>query len=216
MGRGKIKMGLQKYLKLYIILDRRVGAPRSLEDQARAALEGGATIIQLRDKDMSGRELYEDARKIAPLCKRAGSAFIVNDRLDIALASGADGVHLGAKDIPVSAARSLVPEGFLIGASAHSIEEGRLAEAEGADYVGIGAVFATGTKDGAIVIGLDGVRAVRSILSIPSVAIGGISEDNAGEVMATGVDGVALASAVVGKRDIAAAARRFVSILSPS
>ncbi len=207
-------MNLREALRLYVILDRRGGAPRTLEEQARFALEGGATMIQLRDKEMEGRELYETALKLSGLCKKAGTVFIVNDRLDIALASGADGVHLGTKDLPVRAARALVPEGFIIGASAHLPEEGRMAEAEGADYAGIGAVFPTGTKDGALIIGLEGVRAVRSVLSIPSAAIGGISEENAAKVMATGVEGICAASAVVGKDDIAAAAGRLARIVS--
>ncbi|NLK18224.1 MAG: thiamine phosphate synthase [Synergistaceae bacterium] len=204
---------LKKALKLYVVLDRKLGAPRSLEEQAGEAIEGGATMIQLRDKELGGRELYEAALNLSALCRRAGAVFIVNDRLDIALASGADGVHLGAEDLPVRAARSLVPGGFIIGASAHSVEEARVAEAEGAHYAGIGAVFPTGTKGSAVVIGLGGLREIRSALSIPAVAIGGISEDNAEDVMAAGADGIAVASAVVAREDIAGAAARLAQKL---
>ncbi len=207
-------MNLREALRLYVILDRKAGAPRSLEEQARAALAGGATAIQLRDKEMTCRELYEAALRVGELCRAAGALFVVNDRLDVALASGADGVHLGSEDLPSGVARRFVPKGFVIGASAHSVGEGRLAEEEGVDYAGIGAVFPTGTKVSASVIGLDGLRAIRRVLSVPSVAIGGITPDNAAEVMASGVDGVAVASAVVGKTDIRAAAERMAERLS--
>ncbi|MBP6333317.1 MAG: thiamine phosphate synthase [Aminivibrio sp.] len=202
-------MNIRDALKLYVIPDRRVGAPRSIEEQAALALDGGATMIQLRDKEMSGRELYETACRLSALCRSRGAAFVVNDRFDIALAAGAHGVHLGKEDLPVSAVRKIVPEDFLIGATAHSSEEGRAAEEQGADYVGIGAAFPTGTKTGASVIGVEGVRAIREILSLPSVAIGGISEENAAEVLSAGVDGIAVVASVVGKRDIAGAARRM-------
>ena len=202
-------MNLREALKLYVIPDSRIGAPRSIEEQAELALDGGATMIQLRDKKMSGRELYETACRLSSLCRSRGAVFVVNDRLDIALASRAHGVHLGKEDLPVSVARKIVPAGFLIGATAHSSEEGRAAEEQGADYVGIGAAFPTGTKTGASVIGVEGVRAIREILSLPSVAIGGISEENAAEVLSAGVDGIAVVASVVGKRDIAGAARRM-------
>ena len=202
-------MNIRDALKLYVIPDRRVGAPRSIEEQAALALDGGATMIQLRDKEMSGRELYETACRLSALCRSRGAAFVVNDRFDIALAAGAHGVHLGQEDLPVSVVRRIVPAGFLVGATAHSTEEGRLAEEQGADYVGIGAAFPTGTKTVASVIGVGGVRAIREALSLPSVAIGGISEENAAEVLSAGVDGIAVVSSVVGRPDIAGAARRL-------
>lgn len=202
-------MNLREALKLYVIPDSRIGAPRSIEEQAELALDGGATMIQLRDKKMSDRELYETACRLSSLCRSRGAVFVVNDRLDIALASRAHGVHLGKEDLPVSVARKIVPAGFLIGATAHSIEEGRAAEEQGADYVGIGAVFPTGTKNVVSVIGVDGIRAIRKALSLPSVAIGGISEENAAEVLSAGVDGIAVVSSVVGRPDIAGAARRL-------
>lgn len=206
-------MNLRDALKLYVIPDRRVGAPRSIEEQAGLALDGGATMIQLRDKEMSGRELYETARRVSALCRNRGAVFVVNDRFDIALASGAHGVHLGKEDLPVSVIRKIVPAGFLIGATAHSTEEGRAAEEQGADYVGIGAAFPTGTKTGASVIGVEGIRAIREALSLPSVAIGGISEENAAEVLSAGVDGIAVVASVVGRADIAGAARRLAEMV---
>ncbi|MBL3539385.1 thiamine phosphate synthase [Aminivibrio sp.] len=206
-------MNLRDALKLYVIPDSRVGAPRSIEEQAVLAIDGGATMIQLRNKEMSGRELYETACRLSSLCRRRGAAFVVNDRFDIALAAGAHGVHLGKEDLPVGVVRKIVPTGFLIGATAHSIEEGREAEKQGADYVGIGAVFPTGTKNVVSVIGVDAVRAIREALSLPSVAIGGINEENAAEVLSAGVDGIAVVAAVVGRQDIAGAARRLAEIV---
>jgi thiamine-phosphate pyrophosphorylase len=170
------------------------------------AILGGATMIQLREKKMTGRELYETAKRLLSLCRPLGIPLIVNDRLDIALASGADGVHLGAEDLSVYAAKRLVPEGFIVGATAHSVEEGRRAEAEGADYVGVGAAFPSGTKKGAAVLGVAGIREVCSAISLPTVAIGGITAENAREVLDAGVDGVSVVASVVGHEDIQAAA----------
>ena len=200
-------MNLRQALKLYVIPDRNAGAPRSLAEQAGLAIDGGATMIQLRDKEMSGRELFGTACRLSALCRSRGVVFVVNDRLDIALAAGAHGVHLGMEDLPVDVVRRIAPAGFIIGATAHSVEEGHLAEEQGADYAGIGAAFPTGTKTGASVIGVEGIRAVRECLSIPSVAIGGIRGDNVLEVMASGVDGIAVVASVVGREDIAGAAR---------
>lgn len=200
---------LKKALKVYVIPDREAGAPRSLEEQTEMAIEGGATMIQLRDKKMTGSELYSTAKKMAAICRSRGVPLIVNDRFDVALAAGADGVHLGAEDLPVHIVKQLVPDGFIIGATAHSPEEGVRALAEGAEYIGVGAAFPSGTKKGAFVLGVDGIRSVLSVVSIPSVAIGGITAENAPEVLASGVDGVAVVAAVVGEKDITAAAARL-------
>ena len=202
-------MDLRNALRICVIPDRKAGAPLTLEEQADRALQGGATMIQLRCKEMNGRELYETAIRIIPACRRRGAFFIVNDRLDVALAAAADGVHLGREDLPVEAARRRVPKGFIVGATAHSAEEGTAAEAAGADYVGIGAAFPSGAKKNTGVIGVEGVRKVVSVLSIPAVAIGGIGEGNVSQVMAAGVDGVAVISSVVSCIDIAGAVRRL-------
>jgi thiamine-phosphate pyrophosphorylase len=202
---------LKKALRLYVIPDRVIGAPLSLEEQTRLALEGGATAIQLRDKPVEGTgddmELLETARRLKVLCVERGALFIVNDRLDVALLSRADGVHLGQSDLPVAEARRLTPRPFIIGASIHNEEEAERAEEEGADYLGIGAVFATGSKDNASIMGLSGLRDLVAALrlshkghsegALPTVAIGGISAENLPEVMRAGVDGVSVISAVV-------------------
>ncbi|MDR1873568.1 MAG: thiamine phosphate synthase [Synergistaceae bacterium] len=188
---------MRKALRLYVIPDRRIGAPLSLEEQAKRAIEGGATAIQLRDKEMDGRALLDVAGAMASVCREADVLFIVNDRLDVALLSGADGVHLGQGDLPVTEARRLVPHPFVIGASAHTPDEARKAEADGADYLGIGAVFGTGSKDDAEVIGPPRVREIADSVALPRVAIGGITPENLPEVLRCGVDGVSVISAAV-------------------
>lgn len=204
-------MDLRHALRICVIPDIKAGAPLTIEEQAMQALQGGATMIQLRCKEMNGRELYETAVRIIPACRKNGAFFIVNDRLDVALAAGADGVHLGREDLPVEAARRSVPKEFIVGATAHSAEEGTVAESAGADYLGIGAAFPSGAKKNAGVIGVEGVRKVVAVLSIPAVAIGGISAENVSQVMTAGVDGVAVISSVVACGDIAGAVRRLVS-----
>lgn len=198
---------------MYVIPDRKIGAPHSFLEQAEAAIAGGAGAIQLRDKELSGRELLVAGRALADLCRRTGALFIVNDRLDVALLCGAHGVHLGQDDLPAAAARRLCPPGFIIGVSAQSAEEARLAAAAGADYLGIGAVFPTLSKEEAPALGLDGVRRAAAATGLPSVAIGGINIANAATILATGVDGLSVISAVVAAPDIRAAARAFTDIL---
>ncbi|MDR1622522.1 MAG: thiamine phosphate synthase, partial [Synergistaceae bacterium] len=160
---GSSSWNLKKALRLYVIPDRLIGAPLSLEEQTRLALEGGATAIQLRDKSMDGGELLATAKRMARLCGEHGALFIVNDRLDVALLSGADGVHLGQSDLPVAEARGLAPRPFVVGASAHTADEAERAEKDGADYLGVGAVFETGSKGGANVIGLEGLRGSMAV-----------------------------------------------------
>jgi thiamine-phosphate pyrophosphorylase len=197
MNSNSKEWDLKRALRLYVIPDRGIGSPLSLEEQARLAIAGGATALQLRDKEMGGRELLETARAMASLCREVGVLFIVNDRLDVALLSGADGAHLGQSDLPVEEARRLAPRPFIIGASAHTPDEAKKAEADGADYLGVGAVFGTGSKGDAKVIGLSGTRETASAASVPLVAIGGITAENLPEVMRCGVAGVSVISAAV-------------------
>ncbi len=205
-------MNIARSIRLYVIPDRKIGAPKNLVEQTRELLAGGATAIQLRDKELSGRKLLETATEMARLCKEAGALFIVNDRLDIAILSGAHGLHIGQSDIPLAEAKKLSPPSFIIGVSAQTIEEARLAEKQGADYLGIGAVFPTSTKE-AEALGLTGTARVASATSLPSVAIGGINLENAAEIMKTGVSGLSLISAIVGNSDIRGQARKFLEII---
>jgi thiamine-phosphate pyrophosphorylase len=197
-------------LTLYVITDRRLASGRSHEEVAREAIAGGATVIQLRDKEASTKELVEIGRRLRRLTAERGVTFIVNDRVDVALAVDADGVHLGQEDMPAALARQLMGPAKVIGVSAGTVEEAKRAEKEGANYLGVGPVYATATKpDAGEPIGVEGLSEILRAVSIPVVAIGGINEGNVEEVVATGADGVAVVSAVVGAQDIEAAARRL-------
>jgi thiamine-phosphate pyrophosphorylase len=193
---------------LYVVTDRQLSHGRSHVEVARQALRGGADVIQLRDKEMSSRELYQEALEIRELTLSRKATFIVNDRLDIAMAVEADGVHLGQSDLPIDAARLLVPPWFIIGVSATTYEEGVQAAKAGAHYVGLGPIFPTGSKkDAAEACGLEVLSRLREKVSIPIVAIGGISRENAPAVIRAGADGVAVISAVVSQEDVAEAAK---------
>lgn len=196
--------------ELYVVTDEGLSRGLSHARIAELAVMGGADVIQLRDKTRSGRELFETALEIRIVTAKAGALFIVNDRLDIALASGADGVHFGQDDLPLAVARSISPPPFIIGVSVTSVKEAILAEREGADYVAVSPVFSTGSKpDAGPGLGLGMVRDIRCAVSIPVIGIGGIHAGNAGEVFAAGAAGVAVISAVVSQEDITEAVLAF-------
>ncbi len=178
------------------------------EAVVRAACRGGADAVQLRDKNLSGKDLLVLARGLKEVCREHGVIFILNDHLDVALASGADGVHLGQDDLPLSEARKIVDryfdghaDRFLIGCSTHSIDQARKAQREGADYLGCGPVFATPTKPAYGAVGLELVRQYRAEIRIPFVAIGGIDETNIGKVFEAGARCAAVVRAAFGKKD---------------
>ena len=180
---------------LYICGER----PEAAMLQRLEALVGaGVDGVQLRRKEAAGRELYEDAVRLAAFCRDRDALFFVNDRLDVALASGADGVHLGARDLPVAAARRLAPPDFLIGATARSPESALAAERDGADYVGSGAAFASRTKSDTVRIGPEGIEAVAAAVGIPVLAIGGIGAENLAQLANRGISGVAMGDALCG------------------
>jgi thiamine-phosphate diphosphorylase len=180
-------------------------------DLAGRLLRGGARALQLRMKRGPAGTVLECARAVLPLCRAAGVPFIVNDRLDVALGAGADGVHLGQADLPLGAARRLAP-GLLVGVSTHDLEQLRVAAAGGADYLGFGPVFATATKQNPDpLVGLDGLRAACAAVRVPVVAIGGITAATAGAVIAAGAAAVAVIGAVVGAADVERAAREVVA-----
>lgn len=193
---------------LYVITDETVGRGRSHAELAAQAVDGGADVIQLRDKRLPAPDLLEAATAVRKITRDSGALFIVNDHLDLALRVGADGVHLGAADIPLPEARSLSPPGFIIGASVGSVAGALRAEAAGADYVALSPTFATGSKsDAGPGFGLFVLSAIRAAVSVPLIAIGGINAGNVADVIAAGADGVAVISAVVGEDDVTAAAR---------
>ncbi len=193
---------------LYVITDTTLSQGRSHEEVARLAIEGGADVVQLRDKECSARELVAAGNRVREVTERTGTLFIVNDRLDVALACGADGVHLGQDDLPVAAARVIAPSGFIIGVSAGSPDEARRAVEDGADYLAASPVFFTAQKrDVETCCGLEGIRRIRAAANLPLIAVGGIGMGNVCDVIGAGADGVAVISAVVGQHDITGAAR---------
>ena len=211
MGRS----GARRRYGLYVVTDEQLSLGLTHTQIAERALEGGADVIQLRDKMMGGRELMRHAQRIRALTKDAKKTFIVNDRLDIAMAAAADGVHLGQEDMALEDARALAPVSFIIGVTVHDVAQAKLAESGGADYIGLSPIFCTGSKnDAGAPCGLEMLRMVRKAVSIPVVAIGGIGPSNARDVLEAGADGLAVISAVVGQEDVAAATRRLRAIIS--
>ncbi|MGD2068789.1 MAG: thiamine phosphate synthase [Gemmatimonadota bacterium] len=198
-------------LRLIVITDDRLAAPRSVEAVVRAALEAGAGAIQLRDKRADARTLLARARVLREMTLGVGALLFVNDRLDVALAADADGVHVGPDDLPVRSVRRVVPDGFLVGYSADEPDAARRARDDGADYVGCGAVYGTTTKDvGDEAIGLAALDRVARAVDIPVVAIGGVTPERADEVARTAATGVAVIGAVMGAADPAAAVGRLL------
>ena len=194
----------------YVITDQHLAGNRSILDVVRAAIRGGATVIQMREKEATTRELVDMGRALHAITREAGVPLIVNDRVDIALAIDAEGVHLGVDDMPVPLARKLLGPGKIVGASPETVHQAMQAERDGADYLGIGDVFGTGTKpDAGQPIGVEGLRRIVKAVSIPVVGIGGITAENAGAVVQAGAAGVATVSAVVAAPDPEEATRRL-------
>ncbi|HII66500.1 MULTISPECIES: thiamine phosphate synthase [Thermococcus] len=202
-------MNLRKKLKLYVITDRRL---KSEIESVREALEGGATSIQLRIKNAPTGEMIKIGKEIRELTKEYDALYFVDDRLDVALATDADGVQLGPEDMPISLAKEIGPN-LIIGASVYSLEEALKAEKEGADYLGAGSVFPTPTKRDVKVIGLEGLKRIVESVKIPVVAIGGINHKNARDVLKTGVDGIAIISAIMGAEDVKRATEEMRKII---
>lgn len=192
----------KEMLLLYAVTDRKWTGEKTLYQQVEEALKGGATLIQLREKNMSQEEFLKEAREITELCHRYGTALIINDNVEVALKSGADGVHVGIEDTPVEEIRKMVPGDFIIGATAKTTEQAQRAEQEGADYIGVGAVFPSPTKKNAIRITLEQLKKISGSVRIPAVAIGGITYENADTLRGGRMAGVAVVSAVFGAADI--------------
>lgn len=188
-------------LQLYVVTDRTWLNGKLLEDYVEAAILGGATIVQLREKDLSSREFFESAQKIKQVTDRYRIPLIINDRLDIALAVDAAGLHVGQRDLPPAVARRLLGPGKILGVSVAKQEEAVQAEKDGADYLGAGAVFPTGTKQDADYIDYLELQRITRAVRIPVVAIGGINEVNALQLKGSGIKGIAVVSAVFAKDD---------------
>ncbi|MFC1861647.1 thiamine phosphate synthase, partial [Chloroflexota bacterium] len=204
---------IQQLKGLYIIIDTQALRGHSHIEMARRVINGGARIIQLRDKMSNKRQLLTIAQQLKELCAEHNVLFIVNDHLDIALATGADGVHVGQEDLPVKAARKLIPADTILGCSVTTVELAMAAQSEGADYLGVGAMYATSSKETVTVVGLGRLREVRQAVALPLVAIGGITMDNASEVIAAGADAVAMISAILHAGDAEETARQIIKRL---
>ena len=205
-------MGRTLDLRLVVITDRALAAPRDVVAVVEAALSAGAPAIQLRDKDADASQLAEAARVLLPLTRHHGALLFINDRLDVALSTGADGVHLGPDDLPVAAVRKRVAPDFLVGYSTDDPDEARRAVDTGADYIGCGTVYATRTKpDAGAAIGLARLNEVAEAVPVPVVAIGGVTPERAPELARTHAAGVAVVGAVMAAPDPSDAVRRLLA-----
>lgn len=210
----------KKYLKenidysIYLLTDDACLKGRHLLACVEQALQGGVTLVQYRSKFKDGGPMYQEALALKALCDKYNVPLIINDRVDVALAVGAAGVHVGQDDLPCSVVRALAGEDFVIGVSAHNPEEARSAMADGADYLGCGAVFGTATKPGVAKLGLANLQAIRSVATIPMVGIGGVNASNYAEVLATGANGAAIISGILAAEDIKTEVGKFVAVKS--
>jgi thiamine-phosphate pyrophosphorylase len=198
---------------LYVILDRQTSGGRRLDELLDAVLAGGCRLVQLREKTMPPAGLFPLAQALRRRCREAGALFIVNDRVDLALAVEADGAHVGQDDLPAREARRLLPPPLILGVSTHDQDQARRARDDGADYVAVGSMFPTGSKIGFELVGPELVRRVRADIPVPLVAIGGITRDNLSQVIEAGADAVAVISAIGSARDPAAAVRGFLETI---
>ena len=204
---------IKRLTGLYVIIDTEFLRGRNPLEVAEEAIKGGVKIIQLRDKKDNIRDFFYIAVGLKKLCAEHDVLFIVNDSLEVALAARADGLHIGQDDLPVAIARRLLPIDKMLGVSARTIEEAGAAQAEGADYLGVGAIYSTATKAGAEVVGPARVTEIKEKINLPVVAIGGIDKSNAGAVLKAGACAVAVISAVMGAPDIEKATRQLVEII---
>lgn len=205
-------MKAQPDYSIYLVTDDGCLQGRALIDCVREALEGGVTLVQYRAKTASSAEMYAEAQELKALCDSFKVPLIINDRLDIAMAVGAAGVHLGQDDIPCAAARRILGEDYLIGVSAHNPAEAKAALQSGADYLGCGAVFGTATKADVKKLGTEGLTAICREKGLPVVGIGGVTADNYREVRAAGADGAAIVSGILAQPDIRTTVRAIAKV----
>lgn len=197
---------------LYAVTDRSWVNGRTLEEQVEAAIKGGATCIQLREKELSYNEFLKEAIKIKRITDKYNVPFFINDQVKVAIACDADGIHIGQGDLPIITARNMIGPKKILGVSAHTIEEAIMAEQEGADYLGVGAVYSTSTKLNVNTVSMDTIKEICKTISIPVVAIGGINERNILQLSGSGVDGVAVVSAVFAADDIIQASQKILAL----
>ena len=191
---------------LYLVTDRQLMSCDSMTEAVEQAILGGCTMIQLREKELPSLEFYNQAVAVKQVTERYHIPLIINDRIDIAMAVQAAGVHIGQHDLPAATVRKVIGENMLLGVSASSIAEAIQAQQDGADYLGVGAMFPTGTKTDAESVSMEELQKIRTAVSLPIVVIGGINKGNAGRFKPMGIDGLAVVSAIIAQSDIKAAA----------
>ena len=204
----------REMMRLYAVTDRSWLNGQTLYEQVEQALKGGVTLVQLREKGLGAEQFLQEARQIQQLCHRFGVPLIINDSIEVALAVDADGVHLGQDDANAAQARQLLGKDKIIGVSAHNVQEALQAVQDGADYLGSGAVFGSGTKTNVSTLPMQTLREIRSAVPIPVVAIGGITEQNIQQLSGSGIAGAAVVSAIFAQENIEEAAIRLRGLLS--
>ena len=202
---------LREALRLYAVTDRHWLGERTLSEVVRESLEGGVTFLQLREKTLEEEKFYEEAVELQAMAKEYGVPFVVNDNVEIALRMNADGVHVGQSDMEAGDVRALIGPDKILGVSAQTVEQAVLAERRGADYLGVGAVFPTGSKDDAVEVSRETLAAICRAVSIPVIAIGGITRDNVAELKGSGIVGIAVISAIYAQADIRRAAEELAA-----
>ncbi len=202
---------IEAALKLYAVTDRRWLKTEELKDQIEMAIKGGITMVQLREKDLGKETFRRESDRIRDLCKNYNIPFIVNDNVEIAIETGADGIHVGQSDMEVGSVRKLIGEDMILGVSAQTVEQALIAESKGADYLGVGAIFPTNSKDDADSVSIEELKAICKAVNIPVVAIGGIDNKNIDKLEGSGIVGVALISAIFGQDNIEEASRKMLS-----
>ena len=199
----------KRHMLLYAVTDRTWVGKQTLYEQVEAALKGGVTCVQLREKELDEAAFLQEAKDICALCRRYNVPFIINDNVEIAIACGADGIHVGQEDMAAGKVRRRVGDGMILGVSVHTVEEARQAVQDGADYLGLGAVFPTSTKTDVEQMSSETLQTICNAVDVPILAIGGINRDNLLKLAGSGVDGVALVSAIFSAEDIEGACREL-------
>lgn len=197
---------------LYLCTDRKLMTSATIEESIESALKGGTTIVQLREKDCSSKEFYELGLRVQKITQTYHVPLIINDRVDIALAVHADGVHIGQNDLPCSVVRSIAGEHRIVGVSVSNVKEAVKAQQDGANYLGVGAMYATGTKTDAKLVSIEELCNIRQSVSIPIVVIGGINSQTIPNLKGKGVDGIAVVSAIISQPDVEKAARKLLKL----
>ncbi|WZL79326.1 thiamine phosphate synthase [Eubacteriales bacterium mix99] len=197
---------------LYLVTDRGLMSSDTIEQSVEQAIQGGCTLVQLREKKASSRDFHEIAQKVRKITSERNVPLIINDRVDIALAVDADGVHVGQSDLPADVVRRIIGPDRIVGVSAGNLSEALAAKKAGADYLGVGAMFATGTKSDAKITSMEELRRIRKAVSLPIVVIGGINRETVSCFQGMDIDGLAVVSAIVAQADVAGAARRLKTL----